>query len=114
MNDTTISSNNTDLEKFANSLPESEAKFPTECFWLTVLYHHICLSSELKRIDRKMKEMTHYVRELKRVKNSKPKNNSEEINKKVIFMEMRKLACLARATCLKNRSQGRFSDPGYR
>ena len=89
MNDTTISSNNTDLEKFANSLPESEAKFPTECFWLTVLYHHICLSSELKRIDRKMKEMTHYVRELKRVKASKPKNNSEEINKKVIFLEMR-------------------------
>ncbi|CBY43786.1 unnamed protein product [Oikopleura dioica] len=88
MNDTTISSNNTDLEKFTNSLPESAAKFPTECFWLTVLYHHICLSSELKRIDRKMKEMTHYVRELKRVKASKPKNSSEEINKKLITQKL--------------------------
>ncbi|CAG5104449.1 Oidioi.mRNA.OKI2018_I69.chr1.g1259.t1.cds [Oikopleura dioica] len=45
LNDTTIASNNTDLEKFSSSLPESESKFPTECFWLTVLYHHICLSS---------------------------------------------------------------------
>ena len=54
-NETTILAEQKQLETFLNELKlqnPTEPKFPTECFWITMLYHHIGLVPATRRLTR--------------------------------------------------------------
>lgn len=55
-NETTILADTSQLEAFLKDLNLQQStppKFPTECFWLTMLYHHIGLVPAMRKLTRK-------------------------------------------------------------
>ena len=84
-NETTILADTTQLETFLKDLNLSEKpKFPTECFWLTMLYHHIGLVPSMRKLTRIIKDLYQIVKELKRLRAAKPANEMEKKQQQVI------------------------------
>ena len=85
-NETTILADTSQLETFLKDLNlQTSPKFPTECFWLTMLYHHIGLVPSMRKLTRVMKDLYQIVKELKRLRGAKPANEMEKKQQQVIM-----------------------------
>merc|ERR1711972_426107 len=87
-NETTLLGDADQLKKVKSELLHCDPKFPTECVWLTALYHQIGLLPQCRKLERYMKELLNITRELKRVREAKPSNDTEKRQKEMILGRM--------------------------
>ena len=75
------------LAKTQQEISHQDPKFPTECFWLTALYHHIAVVPQCRKMEKIMKELYNFTREYKRVKEARPNNDAEGTFLKLTFFK---------------------------